>query len=176
MRFIKVLLLVLIFFFFTIFVIQNHAVLGQSLSFRLDFFVLPVYESIPLPMYFIVLIAFLTGGLVCLLILLGDRIKVAFALHKARKRVNVLEQEVTLLRALPLKEGSLKKELVSELAPQGLSVGVKPALGSPAEKDKPLGEKAAETVLEEGANPETKAADSSVKNESENKNDSVGKS
>ncbi len=176
MRFIKVLLLVLIFFFFTIFVIQNHAVLGQSLSFRLDFFVLPVYESIPLPMYFIVLIAFLTGGLVCLLILLGDRIKVAFALHKARKRVNVLEQEVTMLRALPLKEGSLKKELASELAPQGMSIGVKPALGSPAEKDKPLGEKTTTEATTKESKVENKTTDSPVKNESENKNDSVVKS
>ena len=165
MRFIKVFLLVLIFFFFTCFVSQNHTVLGQNLSFRLDFFVLPVYESIPLPLYFIVLIAFLVGALVCLLILLGDRLRAGFALRKARKRINVLEQEVALLRALPLREGELNKELISELAP--------PSQGLAAEKNTPLGKKTNTIPLPSSA--ENKPAQSPVNDKSENKNDRVDK-
>lgn len=110
MRYIKVVLLVLIFFFFAIFVVQNHGILGQDVAFRLNLFVIPPLESIPLPLYFIVLIALVLGALVCVLFLAGDRIKMTFALHRANKRINVLEQEVAQLRAIPL-TGSAYKAL-----------------------------------------------------------------
>ena len=108
MRYIKVVLLVLIFFFFAIFVEQNHGILGQDVAFQLNLFVIPPLESIPLPLYFIVLIALVLGALVCVLFLAGDRIKMSFAMHRANKRINVLEQEVAQLRAIPLTGNAYK--------------------------------------------------------------------
>lgn len=102
MRYIKVILLVLIFFFFAIFVVQNHGLLGQEISFRLDLIVIPPLESIPLPLYLVLLVTLVLGAFICVLFLAGDRIKMTFALHRANKRINVLEQEVASLRALPL--------------------------------------------------------------------------
>lgn len=109
MRFIKVFLLVLVFFLFTVFVTQNNEVLGQNISFKFDMFFLPHLQSIPLPVYFILLISFFIGALVCLLFLFSDRVKNFFALHRAKKRIQVLENEVTSLRTLPLKQEPLSK-------------------------------------------------------------------
>lgn len=114
MRFIKVFLLVLVFFLFTVFVIQNNEVLGQNISFKFDIFFLPHLQSIPLPVYFILLIAFFVGALVCLLFLFSDRVKNFFALHKAKKRIQVLENEVTSLRTLPLKQEPLSKPVATQ--------------------------------------------------------------
>lgn len=108
MRYIKVVLLVLVFFFFAIFIAQNHSLLGQDISFRLNLFVVTPLESIPMPLYFVLLITLILGAFVCVLFLAGDRIKMSFALYKANKRINVLEQEVNSLRALPITDKEYK--------------------------------------------------------------------
>lgn len=108
MRYIKVMLLFIVFFFFATFVVQNHTSLGQNISFRLDLFVFPPCETIPLPFYIVLLITLLLGAFICVFFLAGDRIKMTFALHKAQKRINILEQEVASLRALPLTEKTYK--------------------------------------------------------------------
>ena len=117
MRYIKVLLLVLIFFFFAVFVVQNNAVLGQKVSFCLDLFMMPPLESIPLPLYFVLLTALLLGALVCLLFLAGDRIRMSMALRRAKKKIGVLEREVAQLRAIPL-SGKESCKALEELKPE----------------------------------------------------------
>ncbi len=125
MRYIKVVLLVLIFFLFAVFVVQNHAVLGQDVAFHLNLFVLPPFESIPLPLYFVMLMALLLGALVCVLFLAGDRIKITFALRRARKKINTLEREVAQLRAIPLTGNAYKA--LDEMKPQPGTEAEKPA-------------------------------------------------
>lgn len=142
MRFIKIFLLVLIFFVFAVFVLQNHTVLGEDISFRFDVFVWPPFESIPLPMYFIVLAAFFIGAFICLLFLAGDRIKALFALRRAHKRIRVLEQEVASLRALPLtprayKADSNKTDTLTTENKSVITVPASDAAALPSGNDKP---------------------------------------
>ena len=65
MRYIKALVLVLIFFVAMIFLFQNQASLSQTLSFRLDLLFMPAMTSIELPFYFVLLAAFLLGAILC---------------------------------------------------------------------------------------------------------------
>lgn len=163
MRYIKVVLLFIIFFFFAIFVVQNHAGLGQNVSFRLDLFVIPPWESIPLPFYVVLLITLLLGAFICVFFLATDRIKISFALHKAQKRINILEQEVASLRAIPLTEKTYKApaETVSIEVPEARPTGAVP---SPA-----IAKSDDVAVLTEGDNSEIK------KQSGENDSDSVAK-
>lgn len=162
MRYIKVVLLVLIFFFFAIFVAQNHGLLGQDISFRLDLFVIPPLESIPMPLYFVMLIALVLGALVCVLFLAGDRIKMTFAMHRANKRINLLEQEVASLRALPL-TGEYKT--VSDKIQPVHSDG-KPAPSAPA---------AMTSAAEAAALPESEKAENIKETNEGESSDSVAK-
>ena len=135
MRYIKVVLLVLVFFFFAIFIAQNHSLLGQSVSFRLNLLVVTPLESIPMPLYFVLLITLILGALVCVLFLAGDRIKMSFALYKANKRINVLEQEVNSLRALPIADKKYKASVEEPYSEPGKPNPVSSALSSSAGSD-----------------------------------------
>ena len=106
MRFIRVFLAILIFFLAVIFVVQNSDFLGETVQLRMDLFVLPVQKTIPLPFYFIVLVAFLLGGLLAIAFLLLDRIRLGLGLTSARRRIKHLERELNNLRTLPLTTGS----------------------------------------------------------------------
>ena len=103
MRFIRVFLAICIFFLAVIFVVQNSEFLGQTTQFKLDLFVFDnVQKSIPLPLYFVILAAFLLGGLSTIFFLICDRIRLGLNLGKARRRIKHLERELNSLRTLPL--------------------------------------------------------------------------
>lgn len=106
MRFIRVFLAILIFFLAVIFVVQNSAFLGQTVQLKLDLFVLPVQKSLPLPLYFLVLAAFLLGGLLAIAFLLLDRLRLGLSLAGAKRKIKHLERELNNLRTLPLASGS----------------------------------------------------------------------
>ena len=120
MRFIRVFLAICIFFLAVIFVVQNSEFLGQTTQFKLDLFVLDsVQKSIPLPLYFVVLAAFLLGGLSTIFFLICDRIRLGMNLGKARRRIKYLERELNSLRNLPLVSGGnavLAEEKTSSVA------------------------------------------------------------
>lgn len=107
MRFIRVFLAICIFFLAVIFVVQNSEFLGQTIQFKLDLFVFDnVQRTIPLPLYFVILAAFLLGGLVSIFFLICDRIRLGLNLGKARRKIKHLERELNSLRTLPLTTGS----------------------------------------------------------------------
>ncbi len=106
MRFIRVFLAIFIFFLAVIFVVQNSDFLGQTVQLRMDLFVLPVQKTIPLPFYFIVLVAFLLGGLLAIVFLLLDRIRLGLGLAGAKRKIKHLERELNNLRTLPLTTAS----------------------------------------------------------------------
>ncbi len=106
MRFIRVLLAICVFFLAVIFVVQNSEFLGQTTQFKLDLFVSEARQTIPLPLYFVILTAFLLGGLTAIIFLLCDRIRLGLKLCKARRKIKHLERELTSLRTLPLTSGS----------------------------------------------------------------------
>ena len=107
MRFIRVFLAICIFFLAVIFVVQNSEFLGQTTQFKLDLFLFKrKQKSIPLPLYFVILAAFLLGGLSAIFFLICDRIRLGLNLTKARRKIKHLERELNSLRTLPLSTGN----------------------------------------------------------------------
>lgn len=106
MRFVKVFALIVIFFISMLFFIQNNEVLSQAMSLELSV-IFQTWRSVPLPMYFLILVAFAVGSLFTLLFFLADKLKAAKQLRECRSRVASLEQEVTSLRNMPLEDRGL---------------------------------------------------------------------
>jgi len=94
MRYIKVLLLVLLFFVSMIFFFQNQEALGKEMTLQLNLFFLPPMQQIVLPTYFILLAGFLLGGLFVMASLVWDKLALSARLMKAQWKVRSLEKEV----------------------------------------------------------------------------------
>ena len=94
MRYIKVLLLVLIFFVSMIFLFQNQETLGKDMTLRLHLFFLSPLQPLSLPTYFILLAGFLLGALVATALLLWEKISLSAKLMKAQWHIRNLEKEV----------------------------------------------------------------------------------
>lgn len=99
MRYVKALVLVLIFFVAMIFLFQNQTSLSQTLSFKLDLLFMPAMTSIELPFYFVLLAAFLLGALLCLILLLWDRMRLTAQIMRANFRVQAMQNEEKKLLA-----------------------------------------------------------------------------
>lgn len=99
MRYIKVLLLVLIFFLSMVFFFQNQEALSKDMVLRMHLFFMPPMSSIPLPFYFLILVAFLLGAMVTFLVLVWDKMHLSARHMKATWRVRSLEKEVSTLKA-----------------------------------------------------------------------------
>ena len=93
MRYIKVLLLVLLIFFSLVFFFQNQTALSTAMTLKLNLFFVPEMTSIPLPFYFIVIVAFFVGAL-----LLWDKMHLTARYMKSKWRVSALEREVAKLK------------------------------------------------------------------------------
>lgn len=119
MRFIKIPLMIIVFLLVVIFLVENHSVFSQTMVVRLDLLYGINWSSSEMPIYFYLAFCFLVGFVVCLLLLLSDRIKNARALRKAQKNVKALEQEINSLRTM-----ALNTELES---PEPASETLKPA-------------------------------------------------
>ncbi len=117
MRFVKVLILVLVFFISMMFFVQNNAVLSQTVTLKLDLFFDTAWSSIELPFYFMVLCAFLLGALLTMLLLMISRMRAGAALRRANKRIRVLEKELNSLRNLPLETARKAPEPTAAPAP-----------------------------------------------------------
>ena len=99
MRYLKALVLVLIFFVAMIFLFQNQISLSQTLSFKLDLLFMPAMTSIELPFYFVLLAAFLLGALMCLVLLHWDRMRLSAQIMRANFRVQAMQNEEKKLLA-----------------------------------------------------------------------------
>ena len=102
MRFIKIPLMIVIFLLVVIFLVENHTVFSQTMSVRMDLLYGVNWSSAEMPIYFYLTFCFLLGFVVCLLLLLSDRIKNVRALRKCQKNVKALEQEINSLRTMAL--------------------------------------------------------------------------
>ena len=94
MRYIKVLLLVLIFFISMLFLFQNQETLGRDMVLKLNLFFLPPMQPVSLPTYFILLAGFLLGALFSMAFFLWDRLSLSAKLMKSQWKVRNLEKEV----------------------------------------------------------------------------------
>ena len=98
MRYIKVLLLAVLFFLALIFFFQNQAALSQKMALTLHLFFLPAMTSIELPFYFLVISAFFIGVLLAVSFLAWEKFTTSAKLMKTKWRVSSLEREVEKLR------------------------------------------------------------------------------
>lgn len=96
MRYIKVFLLVLVFFVVMMFFVQNQASFADPVTLRLDLLFLPPMESMPVPLYAIMLACFALGAVLVLLMLVWDRIVVTGRLSAAQRRITALEKKLAV--------------------------------------------------------------------------------
>lgn len=99
MRYIKVFLLVLVFFVVMMFFVQNQASFADPVTLRLDVLFLPPMESMPMPLYAIMLVCFALGALLVLAMLMWDRMTITSRLASARRRVTALEKKLNAAEA-----------------------------------------------------------------------------
>jgi cell division protein FtsB len=104
MRFVKVLLLLVLFIFGLLFFVQNSAALAENLRLQFDLFYGFKWEGQEIPFYFVVLAAFGVGMLFATVLLFIDRIRLGCSLMGQKRAVRSLEKEVQRLRAEMAKE------------------------------------------------------------------------
>lgn len=111
MRFIKAFFLILVVAVVVLFFQQNSEEMGQSLYLQFGVPGADAFEAdslvwdIPvLPVYALVIIAFVLGALVAFLSTLMTRIRIGSDLRQAKRNAKSLEQEVNSLRKLPLQK------------------------------------------------------------------------
>ncbi len=94
MRYIKVLLLAVVFFLALVFFFQNQGPLSQSMVLTLNLFFIPAMSSISLPFYFLVIAAFACGALMTLGFLVWDKVSLTARLMKQKWQISSLEREL----------------------------------------------------------------------------------
>ena len=107
MRYIKVLLLVILFFLVMMFFVQNQCALSQAVALKLDLLFLPPVESAPLPFDTLLIICFVLGALCILAMLMWDRVSLSAKLTMANMRARGFEKDVA--KALKTNEALQKK-------------------------------------------------------------------
>ena len=112
MRYIKVLLLVILFFLVMMFFVQNQGAFSQAVPLKLDLLFLPPVESAPMPFYTLLIVCFVLGALCILAMLMWDRVSLSAKLTVANMRVRSLEKE--LAKAAKSTEAVQKKLEASE--------------------------------------------------------------
>lgn len=103
MRYVKQLFLVLVFVASMLFFVQNNQPLSTSVVLEFNIVAAHFY-SLPLPLYILVLGAFLLGAVFCLAFLLVERIRLGLELKTLRTRYAALEDEALSLRTVPLNQ------------------------------------------------------------------------
>ncbi len=94
MRYIKVLLLVLLFFFVMMFFVQNQSAFAEHVVLKMDLAFFPKMESVPMPIYTLMLICFVAGAFVVLLMLVWDRVIISGKLTASKRKVASLEKKL----------------------------------------------------------------------------------
>lgn len=99
MRYLKVLLMILLFFMLTLFFMDNLAAFTYKLPLTLDLRFLPAISTEqPIPCYFLLLGCFLLGSIFTLIMLVWDRLSLSTRLSLCRIRANGLEKDLTRIR------------------------------------------------------------------------------
>lgn len=95
MRYIKVFLAIVFFYFVMLFFVQNQDALSQTMPLKLDLMFIPPMQSVPLSFYMLALICFLLGGVCTLIMLLWDRLTISAHLSGSRRRIRAVEKELS---------------------------------------------------------------------------------
>ena len=109
MRYVKALLVILLFVLGLTFFLQNSQIFTATLSVRFE-----VMDwggrSQPIPLYMFMVLAFLVGGLITLLYLAADKIKLHRELKRRKSRIGSLEKELSSLRNMSLEQSQREEE------------------------------------------------------------------
>ena len=109
MRYVKALLVILLFVLGLTFFLQNSQVFTATLSVRFE-----VMDwggrSQPIPLYMFLVGAFLVGGLISILYLAADKIKLHRELKRRKSRIGSLEKELSSLRNMSLEQSQPEEE------------------------------------------------------------------
>jgi len=92
MRVVKVLFLILFFFFCMLFFVQNTEMLATPLVLKLDVFSWSA-ASTPTPFYVVLLISFVVGGLFATLYFIAERMRLAGKVKELSAKVASLESQ-----------------------------------------------------------------------------------
>lgn len=115
MRFIKVLLLLVLFIFGLLFFVQNSEALSTNLKLQLDLHYGFKWAGQEVPFYFVVISAFGIGMLFATALLFIDRIRLGCALVGRKRAVRTLEREVDRLRTQVAKEAKIIEAKSTEI-------------------------------------------------------------
>ena len=118
MRYIKVFLLVLVFFVVMMFFVQNQASFSDPVTLRLDVWFLPSMESMPIPLYAIMLACFAVGAVLVLLMLIWDRIVVMGRLSAAHRKITALEKKLAVATDAQVRLEKERTEVETKLQQQ----------------------------------------------------------
>ncbi len=139
MRYIKVFLLAVFFFLALVFFFQNQGALSQNMVLTLNLFFIPSMSSIPLPFYFLVILAFACGALLTLAFLVWDKVNMSARLMKKKWQISSLERELKnsrkKLEENAARSGFLRKAAASEQQFQPLAGQGKAADGKDVAED-----------------------------------------
>ena len=116
MRYIKVFLLVLLFFVIMMLFVQNQGSFSDAVTLKFDPMFAPAMESIPLPRYALLLMCFAMGALVVLAMLMWDRLTLTSRLGAARRRGNSLQKQLDKANAQIEKLTAAKAQAEADLA------------------------------------------------------------
>ncbi|WP_045211281.1 LapA family protein [Desulfonatronovibrio magnus] len=109
MKYLRVIALILLFFFSMLFFVQNHELLSTTVRLHLELFGAE-FESREIPYYLIVLLAFVAGGFISLVYLLAEKLRLSSELKKGKAQIKDLEEEVNSLRNMPLDDENYTSE------------------------------------------------------------------
>ena len=138
MRYIKVFILVLLFFVVMMLFVQNQASFSDMVTLKFDPMFAPEMTSTPLPRYALLLISFALGAILVLLMLMWDRIALSGRVSAARRRAVSFQKQLDRMTAEKQKVAAALKEKEEAL---------KAAEASLKEKDAAI--KASEAALNE---------------------------
>jgi ribose/xylose/arabinose/galactoside ABC-type transport system permease subunit len=103
MRFIKTFILLLFLIVTALFFLQNSVALEQEVDFQFKLYLSDyIWDSGPLPFFFVILFAFAVGALLSIFLLGMERFRLGNRIRAANKKIRILEKELQGLLELPL--------------------------------------------------------------------------
>jgi len=111
MRYLKVLALVVFFFFSMLFFVQNTAVLSNALALKLDLFEWHI-ETASFPVYLLILLSFVAGAFLSLAYFFLEKVRLSSKVRAGKTKIAALEKEVEELRP------AIEEETVEEAVEQ----------------------------------------------------------
>jgi lipopolysaccharide assembly protein A len=103
MKYLRIAVLILLFFLSMLFFVQNQEILSKTTRLYLSIFGLELHST-DIAYYLIVLLAFVAGGFISMAYFLTEKIRQGAELKRRGSKIKDLEEELKSLRNMPLEE------------------------------------------------------------------------